>query len=243
MEAVEFFATVNVGPGTIPPDPEVVEAMQAAIERSDFGLGEDVWIALEQVDPAGEDTSFALLRAIGSVMRSVRIAPDGTLAVELEGGPHLRSADWWLQTSGLERWTGRDGGVTNRTWGDQAPRLSAQDVAVLARAWLDHDRTGRKTRFWAWERVEDVVRRQPMTGWLLLGYLIAGAADEGQLMSVAAGPFEDLLAEHSQVLLDRVEAAARSDPRTMRALAGVWKSSIDEGDWTRIQRLLGRETD
>jgi len=26
----------------------------------------------------------------------------------------------------------------------------------------------------------------------------------------------------------------------MMALAGVWKSSIDDDDWDRIQRLLGR---
>ena len=243
MEAFEFFATLNVGPGTIPPDSEVVEAMQAVIERSDFGLGEHVWIALDQVEPAGEDAALALLGAMGSVVTSVRIAPDGALEVELAGGPRLRSSDWWLQTSGLERWTGTDGTVVRRTWGDDAPKLSASDIAALAEAWLEHDRTGRKSQFWAWERGEDVVRRQPMTGWLLLRHLIAGAADEQQLMNVAAGPFEDLLAEHSQVLLDQIEGAARSDPRTMRALAGVWKSSIDEGDWARIQRLLGREAD
>lgn len=59
-------------------------------------------------------------------------------------------------------------------------------------------------------------------------------------MSVAAGPLEDLLAEHSGVLMDRVEHAARSDPRVILALAGVWQNSIDDEDWLRIQSLIGR---
>jgi hypothetical protein len=52
-----------------------------------------------------------------------------------------------------------------------------------------------------------------------------------------------MLSAHSAVLIDRVEAAARTDPRTMRALAGVWKNAIADDDWERIQRLLGRVPD
>jgi hypothetical protein len=240
MEAFQFFATVNVGPGTVPPDPEVVDAMHAAIERSDFGLGEDVWIALGSVEPSGPKAAGATLGAMGSPVERVRVSPDGRIDVGLEGGPRLTSPDWWVQTSTAERWVGSDGRVTHRRFSDNGPRLAAADTAALAKAWLDHDRTGRNTRFWAWERVDDVIRHQPMTGWLLVSRLIEGAVDEAQLMSVAAGPFEDLLAKHSSVLIDRVEVAARSDPKTMLALAGVWKNSIDDGDWDRIQNLLGR---
>jgi hypothetical protein len=127
--------------------------------------------------------------------------------------------------------------------GRDEPGLDPRDAAARAAAWLDHDRTGRETRFWAWERVDDVIGRQPVTGWLLVRHLIAGAADEAQLGSVAAGPLEEMLSAHSAVLIDRVETAARTDPRTMRALAGVWKNAIADDDWERIQRLLGRVPD
>jgi hypothetical protein len=70
--------------------------------------------------------------------------------------------------------------------GRDEPGLDPRDAAARAAAWLDHDRTGRETRFWAWERVDDVIGRQPVTGWLLVRHLIAGAADEAQLGSVAA---------------------------------------------------------
>jgi hypothetical protein len=40
--------------------------------------------------------------------------------------------------------------------------------------------------------------------------------------------------------MDQVEEAARSDPRVMLALAGVWKNAIDDEDWRRIQALLSR---
>jgi hypothetical protein len=240
MEAFEFFASLNVGPGTVPPDPEVFDAMKTAIERSDFGLAEDVWIGLDVVEPPGPEVAVDALRAMGSSVEKVRVTPGGRLEVEIEGGPRLVSPTWGVHTSTRQRWTGSEGQVVHRVWGQPAPPLSATDARALADAWLDHDRTGRESRQWAWDRVSDVIHHQPMTGWLLTRQLIAGAADEDQLMSVAAGPLEDLLADHSQVLMDRVEAAARSDPRTMRALAGVWKNAIDDDDWARIQRLVGR---
>ncbi len=241
MEAMQFFATLDVGPGTVPPDPEVLEAMKIAVERSDFGLGGHVWITLDSTERPGPEAAIAVLGAIGSELTSVRVWPGGRLEVVLAGGVRLSSDTWRLQTSDHERWTGSRGEVIHMRWRRAYPRLSPANVGALAAAWLDYDRTGKKTRFWAWSRVEDVIRRQPITGWSLVRRLIAGAADPGQLSSVAAGPLEDLLGAHGPVLIDRVEAAAREDPRVMQALAGVWKDMIDDEDWIRIQRLLGRE--
>jgi hypothetical protein len=240
MDAFEFFATLNVGPGTVPPDPEVLSAMQAAIEQSDFGLGQGVWISLDGVDPTSPESALRLLRSLGSAAASVHVEPGGRLEVILADGPRLSAGEWWVRQPDGDRWEGSDGRVVRRTFGGGAPNLSPADAAGLADAWLDHDGTGRETRFWAWERVNDVVRRQPSTGWLLVRCLIAGATDERQLMSVAAGPFEDLLAAHSGTLMDRVELDARTDPRVMRALAGVWQNSINDEDWLRIQSLIGR---
>lgn len=85
-----------------------------------------------------------------------------------------------------------------------------------------------------------MIRSQPVTGWLLVRRLIAGATDDLQIMSVAAGPLEDFLASHSVAMIDRVLDAARSDPRVMLALGGVWKNAIADEDWRRIENLLGR---
>jgi hypothetical protein len=237
-EAFEFFATLKVGPGTIPPDPEVFEAMQAAIARLDFELGQQVWIALDDVEPPA--SARRLIESLGIAAVAVHVGTDGRLEVAFEDGHRLSSPDWWVRKADGERWEGSLGRVVNRRFGGDAPDLSPIDAATLASAWLDHDRSGRGSRFWAWERASDVIRRQPSTGWLLVRCLIAGAADEGQLMSVAAGPFEDFLAQHSTALMDQVEEAARSDPRVMLALAGVWKNAIDDEDWRRIQALLSR---
>ena len=240
MKAFEFFATLNVGPGTVPPDPEVFADMEAAIERSNVGQGQGIWIALADVEPPAPEAASGLLGALGTAAKAVHVRPDGRLEVGLEGGFRLSSPDWWVRQQRGDRWEGSDGRVVRRRFHDDVPDLNAADVSALGAAWLDHDRTGRETRFWAWERVNDVIRSQPVTGWLLVRRLIAGATDDLQIMSVAAGPLEDFLASHSVAMIDRVLDAARSDPRVMLALGGVWKNAIADEDWRRIENLLGR---
>jgi hypothetical protein len=239
-EAFKFFSTLNVGPGTVPPDPEVLAAMKAAVETSDFGRRDGIWIAVDETEPPAPEIAPRLLGALGTAAMSVHVRPGGRLEVAFPDGVELSSPDWWVRQVDGDRWEGSAGRVMRRRFHDDTPDLSPADAATLAAAWLHHDRTGRETRFWAWERVNDVIRRQPLTGWLLVRSLIAGAADESQLMSVAAGPLEDFLGEHSGALIDQVEDAARADPRVMLALRGVWKNAIDDEDWLRIQALLGR---
>jgi uncharacterized protein DUF6869 len=240
MQAVEFFTTLRVGPGTVPPDAEVFAAMQGAISRADLGLGRAVWVDLDAVEPSLSESASVILSALGSGAASIHVVPGGMLHVEVQDGPRFRSTSWWLRTSDFEHWFGTDAGFVRHRVGRGLPALRASQALELAEAWLDYDRTGHPSRAWAWERVNDVVSHQPMTGWLVVRNLIARAADEAQLGSVAAGPLEELLAAHSAVLIDRVEAAASSDPRTMQALAGVWKNAIADDDWERIQRVVGR---
>jgi len=225
---------------TLTAQPAQSAPMKAAIESSDLGRRQVIWIAVDAVDPPTAETAPRLLGMLGTAAVSVRVRPNGRLDVGFPGGVELSSPDWWVRQLDGARWEGSDGHVVRRRFHDDAPDLSPADAAALAGVWLDHDRTGRESRFWAWERVNDVVRSQPLVGWLLVRSLIAGAADEAQLMSVAAGPLEDLLAQHSRTLIDRVEEAARSDPRVLLALGGVWKNAIDDEDWLRIQALLER---
>jgi len=52
---------------------------------------------------------------------------------------------------------------------------------------------------------------------------------------LAAGPLEDLLAKSGTFYIDRVEELARKNPRFNRLLGGVWKNSMTDDVWIRVQ--------
>jgi hypothetical protein len=239
MDAARFMADLRIDPAATPPDPEVLDSMTAAVAAADLALSSSVFIRLWIADPAADDMASRATRLLGSVIESVRCLPGAVLEVVGAEGVHTTALQWSVWRHGGPTWSGEDGRAATRPeW--RAVPLDLSEVEALAGAWLDHDRTGHKSRSWAWERVSELVQHQPITGWVVVRRLIAGAEGEQQLMSVAAGPLEDLLGGYSRPLLNLVEDAARSDPRVMRALAGVWKSSIDDQDWEQIQAVLGR---
>lgn len=80
----------------------------------------------------------------------------------------------------------------------------------------------------------------PELCWATILHILAviGPDVSNRLFAVlAAGPLEDLLSNHGQALIDRVEAQARSNPSFALLLGGVWESSIDEDVWARMQTV------
>jgi hypothetical protein len=57
--------------------------------------------------------------------------------------------------------------------------------------------------------------------------------------NTAAGPLEDLLANHGPQFIEAVELAARIDRRIMWALGGVWQNSMTDEIWARVQIAAG----
>ncbi len=54
---------------------------------------------------------------------------------------------------------------------------------------------------------------------------------------LAAGPLEDLLAKQGAEFIDRVEHLARKDPKFNYLLGGVWRSSMTDEVWGRVQKI------
>jgi hypothetical protein len=75
---------------------------------------------------------------------------------------------------------------------------------------------------WAFDEVDQVVRRDPAAGLRLTCLLVNKASSDEALAYVAAGPLEDLLTFHGPTLIDRVTVAARADDRLQLALSCVW---------------------
>ena len=57
---------------------------------------------------------------------------------------------------------------------------------------------------------------------------------------LAAGPLEDLIADHSEHGIDRIETLARRSPRFRYLLTGVWSQGKDKSPvWQRVVAAKG----
>ena len=55
--------------------------------------------------------------------------------------------------------------------------------------------------------------------------------------ALAAGPLEDLLAKRGVDFIDRIEELARKDPKFNHLLGGVWRNSMTDEVWQRVQLI------
>jgi hypothetical protein len=61
------------------------------------------------------------------------------------------------------------------------------------------------------------------------------------MASLAAGPAEELLVYHGPEYVDRVVELARKQPRFNWLLGGVWRNSIKDEVWQRVQAIRNYE--
>ena len=54
---------------------------------------------------------------------------------------------------------------------------------------------------------------------------------------LAAGPLEDLLAKRGVEFIDRIEELARKDPKFNYLLGGVWRNTMTDEVWQRVQAI------
>jgi|ERR1700741_2337720 len=58
---------------------------------------------------------------------------------------------------------------------------------------------------------------------------------------LAAGPLEDLLAKRGPDFIDRIEELARRDPKFNHQLGGVWRNTMTEEVWQRVQSIRNHD--
>jgi hypothetical protein len=86
------------------------------------------------------------------------------------------------------------------------------------------------------ELMMDAVRDVPETVWSAILKILQHELTDDQLASLAAGPLEDLLADHGIQFIERVEREAEQNPRFNRLLGGVWRSHMSDEIWGRVQK-------
>lgn len=102
------------------------------------------------------------------------------------------------------------------------------------------DSVARESLSYAGDREYDLVREEPDVAWqLVLSVLRLDTSPEIQEV-LSAGPLEDLLSKHGEFIIGRVELQAKADPAFARLLGGVWKNSMSESVWSRVQAVWDR---
>ena len=65
---------------------------------------------------------------------------------------------------------------------------------------------------------------------------------DSELFSIlAAGPLEDLLNEHGEAVVDRIEVLARRSPKFRKLLNSVWDSAVDESVKSRLSKYRNHQ--
>jgi hypothetical protein len=123
--------------------------------------------------------------------------------------------------------------------------MNPSEAADLASSWVAYWRSEegsaeREALSWVTEREWDLVRESPEEAWSLILAVLQQDSSPQILEVLAAGPLEDLLAKHGAAFIQRVERQARADRKFALLLGGVWRNSMSEEVWSRVQAVWDR---
>jgi hypothetical protein len=119
--------------------------------------------------------------------------------------------------------------------------MDEADLNQLVNAWIiaDGAHSGspeHESNWWAISQVIDwAMDRQGEDLWRFITAAYKHDLSDKTIASLAAGPLEDLLVKQGPEFIDRVEELARKDPKFNYLLGGVWRSTMTEEVWQRIQ--------
>jgi hypothetical protein len=96
------------------------------------------------------------------------------------------------------------------------------DLNTLADTYLRNGATRSDEDFWAWQRVDEIVRAGDLDrAWEITRLLLRKAPDD-LIGYIAAGPLEDFIDVYGDRGLDLAEKTCDEDSRLQYALSGIW---------------------
>ena len=118
--------------------------------------------------------------------------------------------------------------------------------ADIARGWVEMHRAvkgsdAQNANFWAYEALDDLRGHNVERCWEIINEIRRLDDSDLMLSNLAAGPLEDLLVTSGSAFIDRCEALAKTDDRFKSMLGMVWKNSMPEDIWKRVQLASGRK--
>ncbi len=91
--------------------------------------------------------------------------------------------------------------------------MDGAESKELAQAWLDFQKN-----WWAYDRLDELCRRDPKAAWNVLNELVRMADSRELLEDIGVGPLEDFINNHAQIFIDELEARVDGDERLSQAL-------------------------
>lgn len=119
------------------------------------------------------------------------------------------------------------------------------DLAALAEGWLSYwlapENSPTRVAFsWVVDREYDLVREEPEVALSLILEILRRNQSPQILEVLSAGPLEDVLAKHSERMIDAVEKEAKTNSSFATLLGGVWRNEMSNSVWARVQAAWDR---
>lgn len=131
--------------------------------------------------------------------------------------------------------------------------MKKEEAEALAAAYIDHfsesyvwdndlvlTKRDTSTTQWASDKAIDLALENPEELWDLILEILKRDPPTDVIEVLAAGPLEDYIPKLGEKVIDRVEAQAAADPRFKSLLGGVWRNSMSDEVWSRVQACSDR---
>ena len=121
--------------------------------------------------------------------------------------------------------------------------MDEKDLNQIVSAWIaatdaECGSPEHESSWWAIEQVMDwSLEREGEHLWRFITAAYRRNLSDNALSVLAAGPLEDLLAKQGPDFIERVEELARRDPQFNYLLGGVWRNTMTDETWQRVQAV------
>ncbi len=103
-----------------------------------------------------------------------------------------------------------------------------------------HDDPAREKFTWVDDFEYEATYENPEVGFELVLNILRRKPTIEIIEVLAAGPLEQLLSNHGELVIEWVEKEAKSNKEFAGLLGGVWQNAMSEDIWNRVQSLWDR---
>jgi hypothetical protein len=131
--------------------------------------------------------------------------------------------------------------------------MNKDEVDAFASAYIEHfsepfvwdkdlvlNKRDNSSTQWASDKAIDLMLEDPAELWDFILEVLRRDPPTEVIEVLAAGPLEDYIAKLGENVIDRVEDQAAADPKFRNLLGGVWRNSMSDEVWKRVQACWDR---
>ena len=123
--------------------------------------------------------------------------------------------------------------------------MRTSNIKEVAKAWVkmwsyDLESSDREKYEWVEDFEYEATYENPDIGFQLVLEILKLDPDVETIEVLAAGPLENLLSQHGESMISKVEFEARNNDKFAYLLGGVWQQSMSDELWNRVQKVWNR---